>query len=130
MATRRILVVDDEAPMRLLLEKMLKAAGYEVIAVSGGRAALQEARDQKPDLVILDLTMPGIDGYAVCTMLKRDRTMKMPIIILSARSREKDYKQALDAGCDAFVSKPVNREELLAKVAELLAAQETPEPSA
>lgn len=113
--------------MRLLIEKMLKAAGHEVTAVSGGMAALQEARATRPDLVVLDLSMPGIDGFSVCGMLKRSSDFKAPIIILSARSGDRDQQQALEAGADAFLSKPVNREELLARVAELLAPRPEPE---
>jgi CheY-like chemotaxis protein len=120
METRHILVVDDEAPVRLLVEKILKAEGYKVTAVSGGMAALQEARESKPDLVVLDLSMPGIDGYSVCAMFKRDKTRKLPVIILSGLTRDKDLKQAQEAGCDAFLPKPIVREVLLAKIAELL----------
>ncbi len=125
---QRILVVEDEAPVRLLLEKILKLADYEVVSAGDGMAAIRVARESPPDAVVCDLTMPGIDGYQVCAMFKRDKSFKAPIIVLSGRVRDKDVKAALDAGADAFLSKPVNREELLAKLKELL----TPpaEPSA
>lgn len=119
---KRILVVEDEAPVRLLVEKILTMAGYEVVSAADGMKALSAARENPPDAVICDLTMPGIDGYQVCTMFKRNKDFKAPIIVLSGRVRDKDVKAALDAGADAFLNKPVNREELLAKVAELLAA--------
>ncbi len=117
---QRILVVEDEAPVRLLLEKMLKLAGYEVVCAADGMAAIRAARETPPDAVVCDLTMPGIDGYQVCTMFKRDKSFKAPIIVLSGRVRDKDVKAALDAGADTFLAKPVNREELLAKLKELL----------
>jgi CheY-like chemotaxis protein len=120
MASHHILVVDDEAPMRLLLEKTLAGAGYRVTAVSDGMAALQAARADVPDLVVLDLSMPGIDGYSVCGMLKRGRSFKAPVVILSARSRERDQQQAFDTGADAYLTKPVDRELLLSTVAGLI----------
>jgi len=117
---KRILVVEDEAPVRLLVEKILTAAGYEVTTAADGMKALAAARTCQPDVVVCDLTMPGIDGYETCSMFKRDKSFKAPIIVLSGRVRDKDVKAALDAGADAFLSKPVNREKLLAKIAELL----------
>ena len=120
---KRILVVEDEAPVRLLVEKMLTMAGYEVTSAADGMKAIAAARNAPPDAVVCDLTMPGIDGYQVCSMFKRDKTFKAPIIVLSGRVRDKDVKAALDAGADAFLSKPVNREELLAKIKELLPAE-------
>jgi CheY-like chemotaxis protein len=118
---KRILVVDDEAAVRLLLEKQLESAGYEVTSCADGRAALTAVRDCRPDLAIFDLTMPGLDGYSLVTMFRRDQTLRMPIIVLSGRIKEMDIQAALDAGADAFIAKPADRETLLAKVAELLA---------
>jgi two-component system response regulator MprA len=126
MDSRHILVVDDEPPIRLLVQKILEVEGYQVTAVASGTAALREVRTWQPDLVVLDLSMPGLDGHATCAMLKRDATRRMPVVILSARSGERDLLQARDAGCDAFLNKPINRAALVAKVAELL----TPKPDA
>jgi CheY-like chemotaxis protein len=117
---KRILVVEDEAPVRLLVEKILTMAGYEVTTAADGKKAIAAARTCQPDVVVCDLTMPAIDGYQLCSMFKRDKSFRAPIIVLSGRVRDKDVKAALDAGADAFLSKPVNREELLAKIAELI----------
>jgi CheY-like chemotaxis protein len=121
---KHILVVDDEAPVRLLLEKILQSAGYRVTSVPDGMAALKAAREDTPDLAISDLSMPGIDGFTLCSMLKRDKTFRAPILVLSGRINEKDRQDALTAGADAFIPKPVRREGLLATVAEWLAEGE------
>jgi CheY-like chemotaxis protein len=121
---KHILVVDDEAPIRMLLEKILQSAGYRVTSVPDGMAALKAAREDPPDLVISDISMPGIDGFTLCSMLKRDKTFKAPILVLSGRISEKDHEDALKAGANAFVSKPVERENLLAMVAKWLAEGE------
>jgi DNA-binding response OmpR family regulator len=109
---KHILVVDDEAPVRLLLEKILQ---------SDGMAALKAAREDTPDLAISDLSMPGIDGFTLCSTFKRNKSFKAPILVLSGRISEKDHRDALKAGADAFISKPVERENLLATVARWLA---------
>jgi CheY-like chemotaxis protein len=121
---KHILVVDDEAPVRLLLEKILQSAGYRVTSVPDGMAALKAAREDTPDLAISDLSMPGIDGFTLCSMLKRDKMFRAPILVLSGRINEKDRQDALTAGADAFIPKPVRREGLLATVAEWLAEGE------
>lgn len=117
---KRILVADDEAPVRLLLEKILQSAGYRVTSVPDGTAALKAAREDPPDLAICDLSMPGVDGFSVCSMFKRNKAFNAPILVLSGRVAEKDIKAALKTGADAFIPKPVEREKLLAAVAEWL----------
>ena len=121
---KHILVADDEAPVRLLIEKILQSAGYRVTSVPDGMAAVKAAREDPPDLVICDLTMPGIDGFTVISMFKRTRTFKAPILVLSGHVREKDAQDALRSGAEAFIAKPVEREKLLAAVAEWLAKGE------
>jgi len=123
-AVKHILVVDDEAPIRLLLEKILQSAGYRVTSVADGTAAIKAAREDPPDLAIVDLTMPGIDGFTVCSMFKRTRSFKAPILVLSGRISQKDIQAALRTGADAFINKPVEREKLLAAVTEWLATVE------
>lgn len=113
---KHILVVDDEAPIRLLLEKILQSAGYRVTSVADGMSALRVVREDPPDLAICDLSMPGMDGFSVCSMLKRIRTFKSPVLVLSGRVNEKDIKAALKTGADAFIPKPVEREKLLAAI--------------
>jgi CheY-like chemotaxis protein len=120
---QHILVVDDEPPIRLLVQKILESAGYRVSAAGDGMGALKVVREDPPDAVICDLSMPGIDGYTVCTMIKRQKTLKAPVIVLSARSKEKDIADALKTGAEAFMGKPVSREALLTKLSELLASR-------
>jgi two-component system response regulator MprA len=120
---RHILVVEDELPALTLLEKILAAASYRVTGVRDGIAALKVTHTDPPDLVLLDLLIPGIDGYGVCALLKRDKTFHAPIVILSARTKEKDIKAALNAGADAFMAKPFDRHILLTRISELLAAR-------
>ncbi len=117
-------MADDEAAIRLLLEKILQSAGYRVTGVPDGAAALKTAREDPPDLAICDLSMPNIDGFTLCSMFKRIKTFRAPILILSGRVSEKDEQAALRAGADAFIPKPVLREKLLATVSEWLAIGE------
>jgi CheY-like chemotaxis protein len=119
-AVKHILVVDDDAPVRLLLEKILQSAGYRVTSVPDGMAALKVAREDPPDLAVCDLSMPGIDGFTVCSMLKRNKTFRAPILVLSGRISERDIQAARKAGADEFIPKPVEREKLLTTVAEWL----------
>jgi DNA-binding response OmpR family regulator len=129
MERRHILVVEDERPTLTLLEKILVGAGYRVTGVLDGIAALKVARADPPDLVLLDLIIPGIDGYGVCALLKRDRTFHALIAVLSGRTSEKDVKAAFDAGADAFLAQPIDRQAMLAKISELLAAAQPAEPA-
>lgn len=121
---KHILVVDDEAPVRFLLEKILQSAGYRVTSVPDGTAALKAARETPPDLAVCDLSMPGIDGFTVCSMLKRNKMFGVPVLVLSGRVSEKDSQAARKAGADAFIPKPVERDKLLTTVAEWLAIGE------
>jgi len=115
--------VDDDLSTLVFLQKLFLNARYRVTAVEDGRKALKVAREDRPDLVVLDLIMPGMDGYTLCSMLKRTEAFKAPIVILSGRTGEKDAQAAMDAGATAFVHKPVKSTELLTKVEELLAAE-------
>lgn len=117
-------MVDDEAPVRLLVEKILQSAGYRVSGVANGAAAIKAAREDPPNLVICDLSMPGIDGFTVCSMFKHTKTFDAPVLVLSGRVKEKDRQDALAAGADAFIAKPVRREKLLSTVAEWLVVGE------
>jgi two-component system response regulator MprA len=120
VARKHILVVEDERPTLTMIEKALGGAGYRVTGAPNGIAALKVCRDDPPDLVLLDLIIPGVDGYGVCALLKRDCTA--PIAVLSGRTSEKNVKAAFDAGADAFLPLPLDRKPLLAKVSELLGA--------
>jgi len=120
---RHILVVEDERPTLTLIEKLLGGAGYRTTGVLDGMAAIRTAQADPPDFVLLDLIIPGVDGYGVCTLLKQDRNFRAPIVVLSGRAGEKDVKAAFGAGADAFLAKPIDRNALLAQIAALLPAQ-------
>ena len=121
MSKKRILLVDDETQIVELVKIRLEAAGFEVVAAYDGEAALEKARTAKPDLIILDLMLPKMDGYKVCGLLKKDaRYNKIPIILFSAKAQTKDIDLGRELGADAYVTKPFEAKELLAKVEGLL----------
>jgi two-component system KDP operon response regulator KdpE len=109
-----LLVVDDEPPLQRSIGLLLRSRGYVVVSALTAAEALARAERDRPDLVILDLGLPDMDGLAVCRLL-RERT-EAPIIVLSARGAEKDKVAALDLGADDYVTKPFAAEELLARI--------------
>ncbi|HEY0402984.1 MAG TPA: response regulator [Blastococcus sp.] len=121
----RVLVVDDDPQLSRALRITLRAAGYEVKTAGDGRTALREAADQHPDLVILDLGLPDLDGTEVLAGLRPWFTG--PVLVLSARADSQDKVGALDAGADDYVSKPFDMSELLARL-RALQRRGTPEP--
>ncbi len=124
-APRRILVVDDDPMVATTIQRVLRPEGYDVDVALGGVAALDRAREQRPDLVVLDLMMPGIDGLEVCRQLRA--TGDLPILMLTARSGTADRVRGLDTGADDYLVKPFAYAELLARVRALL--RRTPPPS-
>jgi two-component system KDP operon response regulator KdpE len=110
----RILVVDDDETIRRTLRINLQARGYEVEEVASGRDALSTLEDAPPDLVILDLGLPDIDGVEVLRRLRR--TLRVPVVVLSARQQSDDKVEALDQGADDYVTKPFGMDELMARV--------------
>lgn len=118
---RKILVVDDEAVLVETIAYNLEQAGYRVITASDGRSALEAARSEGPDLILLDIMLPGIDGLEVCRQLRREsRTATTPIVMLTAKSDEIDKVVGLEVGADDYVTKPFGRRELLARIRALL----------
>ncbi|MBI4339801.1 MAG: response regulator transcription factor [Chloroflexi bacterium] len=111
---QRVLVVDDEPETVKYVTANLKARGFEVLAASDGTEALKQAEEQVVDLILLDLTMPGPDGFEVCRRIRQ--SSDVPIIILSARGREQDKVKALDLGADDYMTKPFGVDELMARV--------------
>ena len=114
----KILVVEDEESLRFTLEHNLKREGYSVITAARGDDALTLAREQRPDLIVLDVMLPGIDGIQVCRLLRRD--MDVPIIMLTALGGEGDRVAGLDTGADDYMSKPFGVRELMARIRALL----------
>jgi two-component system response regulator MprA len=114
-----VLVVDDDPPIRRMLERTFAAEGYRVEAAADGGEALAAVERSVPDLVVLDVAMPGIDGLAVCRRL-RSRGLAVPILLLTARDAVPDRVAGLDAGADDYLVKPFASEELLARARALL----------
>jgi two-component system response regulator MprA len=108
-------VVDDDGPILRMLERTLSAEGYDVTAAAGGGEALAAVERSVPDLVILDVAMPGVDGLAVCRRLRR-KGLALPILLLTARDAVEDRVAGLDAGADDYLVKPFAAPELLARV--------------
>lgn len=122
---QKILVVDDEAVLRETIAYNLEQAGYMVISAATGAAALEAARREKPDLVILDIMLPDIDGIEVCRRLRREAGLAtIPILILTAKGEEIDKVIGLEVGADDYVTKPFGRRELLSRVRALLRRSE------
>ena len=115
----RILIVEDELPMRTALTDVLEGEGYRVLSASHGEAGLARAITEKPDLILLDLMMPRLDGYAVCSELRR-LAIPSAILILTAKGQVEDRVKGLDLGADDYLVKPFSTEELLARVRAVL----------
>ncbi len=117
----RVLVIDDEAPIRLLCRVNLEAEGMDVIEAADGPSGLDQAQDGTPDLILLDVMMPGLDGWQVAErLLEDDRTNGIPIIFLTARAEFRDRAKGLDIGGVDYVTKPFNPLELAPLVRDLL----------
>jgi two-component system response regulator MprA len=114
-----VLVVDDDPPIRRMLERTLAAEGYAVAVAGDGGAALASVERSAPDVVVLDVAMPGMDGLAVCRRLRRAGLL-LPILLLTARDALPDRVSGLDAGADDYLVKPFAPEELLARIRALL----------
>ncbi|MFY9821706.1 MAG: response regulator [Thermoanaerobaculia bacterium] len=123
---RRVLIVDDEPNIVLSLEFLLRQQGYEVSVARDGEEALAAAEEQRPDLVVLDVMLPGLDGFEVCRGLReRPENAGLKILLLTARGREVERVRGLEEGADAYVRKPFSTRQLMKTVAELLGRPET-----
>ncbi|HTR97124.1 MAG TPA: response regulator [Candidatus Acidoferrales bacterium] len=123
---RRILIVDDEPDLLAVLRFALEADGFDVIEATDGERGLELAWRESPDLMVLDLMLPRMDGYKVCRALKFDeRYRRIVIVILSARTGETDKRLAFDLGADAFVTKPYDVKSLIREIRSRLGMTES-----
>jgi two-component system response regulator MprA len=125
MADAAVLLVDDDAPIRRMLERTLAAEGYDVVAAADGGAALAQVERSLPDLIVLDVAMPGMDGLAVTRRL-RAKGLAVPILLLTARDALAERVAGLDAGADDYLVKPFEVDELTARVRALLRRNQPP----
>ena len=118
MAIRKILIVDDSPTERHVLNDMLTKAGYEVVTSDNGEDAILKAKSQKPDLILMDVVMPGLNGFQATRAISRDpETRAIPIILCTSKSQETDKIWGMRQGARDYIVKPVNRDELLEKIA-------------
>ncbi len=127
MASHRILVVDDEEDLLELIRYNLSKEGYRVDCAASGEQAIQEARTTVPDLIVLDLLLPNVDGLDVCKHLKSDpKTQHVPIVMLTAKSEEADVVTGLELGADDYITKPFSPRVLLARIRNVLRRRAKP----
>lgn len=121
----RILIIEDERPMRTALADCLRAEGYRVLTAADGETGLRRALEEQPDLILLDIMMPRLDGFALCAEVRR-LGRPVPILMLTAKGQVEDRVRGLDSGADDYLVKPFSTEELLARVRALLRRAERP----
>ena len=120
---QRILLVDDEPSIVKMVGKRLEVEGFEVVIAMDGEEGLNKARTEHPDLIVLDLMLPKLNGYEICTLLKQDpRYQKIPVVLFTAKAQEKDEKIGMECGANAYVRKPFRAQELLDTIRSLIAA--------
>ena len=118
---KHILIIDDEQDLLDLLRPRLETAGYEISTALDGQEGLNKAREEKPDLILLDVMMPKMDGYQVCRFLKFDEEYKhIPIVLLTARGQKQDKETGKKVGADGYLTKPFEKDVLLDKIGQLL----------
>ena len=119
---KKILIADDKPEVVELVRVTLEREDYEIVDASNGKEALRKARVEKPDLVLLDIVMPKMDGFEVCRKLKKDPEIKdIPILMLTAKGQEVDKKRGREVGATDYITKPFSPSALLIKIEEILA---------
>jgi len=118
---KKIVLAEDEPQIARLVEFKLKKEGYQVICKGNGEEALAAIKTEKPDLILLDVMMPVMDGYEVLRRVKEDENLKnIPVVMLTARAQERDVVKGIDMGADDYITKPFHPAELLARVKRIL----------
>jgi two-component system alkaline phosphatase synthesis response regulator PhoP len=124
MAKGKILVVDDEVYIVHILDFSLRMEGYDVVTALDGEQALEKVDSERPDLIVLDIMMPKLDGYDTCKRLKEDpETRDIPIILLSAKGRNVDQRMGFEAGANDYITKPFSPRKLVEKINSMLPQQ-------
>lgn len=114
---KKVLIAEDEPDLLQIVSVRIELGGYDVLKAEDGEEALQKIKDEKPDLVLLDMMLPKIDGFEICRMVKFDEATKaIPIIVLSALSEQKDREKAIECGADAYFIKPFDLALLVTKI--------------
>lgn len=127
MAIRKIMVVDDSATERAFMEGMLKRRGYEVLMVESGEAAIDRSRTEQPDLILMDVVMPGLNGFQATRAITREETTRhIPVIICTTKGQDTDRIWGLRQGANDYFIKPVKESELIAKIGALAQASRVP----
>ncbi|MBC6491108.1 response regulator transcription factor [Flavihumibacter stibioxidans] len=122
MGNKKILVVDDDPYILMSLEFLMQKNGYAVMVARNGKEAMELVEQAHPDLVLLDIMMPDVDGYAICRHIKTDPVLKDIIVVfLSAKTREKDIRKGLDLGAALYISKPFSTRDLMKQINSLVA---------
>jgi two-component system alkaline phosphatase synthesis response regulator PhoP len=130
MSKGKILVVDDEIYIVHILDFSLGMEGYDVVTALDGEQALEKIKTEKPDLIVLDIMMPKLDGYEVCKTIKSDpATKQIPVILLSAKGRNVDQKMGFDVGADDYITKPFSPRKLVERINQLLGQSITERPA-
>jgi DNA-binding response OmpR family regulator len=125
MEPKKILLIDDELDVLRTSVILLEMAGFKVVTATDGIDGLRKARAENPDLIILDVMLPNLDGYKICRILKFDEKYKqIPIIMLTARAQESDKKMSKEVCADVHITKPFSPDELIKKIHELLKAKD------
>lgn len=118
---KKILIVDDEPELAEMVKTRLEANNYEVITAADGQEGLDKAKKENPDLIILDILLPRMDGYKVCGLLKTDiKHNKIPVVMLTVKSQESDKKLGKEVGAEAYIVKPFEAQALLEEIRKLL----------
>jgi DNA-binding response OmpR family regulator len=121
MPRKKILLADDSTTALMMEQAILAKGAYDVVVARDGRAAVQMAMDESPDLIILDVVMPRMDGFEACRELRRlEATRTTPIIMVTTRGEPQNIETGYEAGCSDYVTKPINGPELVSKVRDLL----------
>jgi len=127
MANEKVLFVDDEADFVDMVRTRLESNGFKVITAYDGEEALEKVKLDRPDIIVLDIMMPKINGFDVCRRLKADKSyMDIPIVILTARFQPNDIKFSKDVGADAYITKPFEPQALMDKLRELVRKNKNP----